>query len=306
MLVYLQNKPFPIIMAALALLVLQTSNGWAFFDQVRSTRDNGAGCSYISVPEEEAIPVNPAISLFTKTKASGVFDMGLLMLGLNHSKDELNSWNAGVSYRIDDTQAAGVQFNRLSFTSVYSENTFSAFYARKVLPKTGVYGRLKYLNKKYIEDEYTKIDPVFINNGYMKSAMTVDLGAVYSNEYYGAGVSILNITRPNMGLQDESIVPITVILGGHYYPSWRDSMLSAAFTKKEKTSEMGIGAEKWLSSKKLGLRIGTQFGDNNLFGITSGVSINIEDTRINYSINWPLSGVENTYGNQWIGLTLKF
>ncbi len=100
------------------------------------------------------------------------------------------------------------------FTGLYQENVFIFSYANDFFNDIfteeddtlyiGVNGKVLY--KSYIETGYTKDDPVF-SNGASKIGVSADIGLLYTlYDNFSAGMSVLNINSPDMGIYDVSRV----------------------------------------------------------------------------------------------------
>lgn len=106
------------------------------------------------------------------------------------------------------------------FTEPYQENTITFSYGNRILGLKDhrLYGgmNMKILHKSYKENDYTRFDPVF-SSGLSKMGLSFDIGFLYSIfNQLNLGLAFLNVNEPDMGLEDESRVPLILQTGIAY------------------------------------------------------------------------------------------
>lgn len=279
----------------------------AFFSGNLPARAQGLGGAFVGAAQPESLFVNPAATVFLREDENKwmFFDFSMIAAGLAQSAENLQEWNTGVVFGAGKDASAGISADRFALTGHYSETTIKASYARKILQKVSASVTAKQFIKEYIEDDYTRIDPVF-RDGLSKSAFSADVGAMYKSEYYGFGLSAENVIPADLGFQSQSMAPLTVTLGFHYLPVWRDTMITLDASYRERYSEISAGFEKWLLLRRFGIRGGFTAGDYKTMNITAGFSVNLNQIRLSYAILWPTSGLINTYGTHKLSVAGRF
>lgn len=233
---------------------------------------------------------------------------------------DLPAWVKRYLPDTSDYGAIGGGIANFSAGALYTENSLYFSYARSIedivqRPLTlGV--NLKILNKKYGSDIYTENaidfsgntygrDPVFAG-GYSKSALGIDVGALYRiNQHYDAGLLLRNLNTPDTGLSDSSRLPLHIKAGINYHDTERNVLVDTEYRAGDVTLAPGI--EKWLMARLIGVRAGLQIGSRDLANLSCGASYRSSDMfRIDYSFKLPLKGVRGTYGTHDVSLVVGF
>ncbi len=204
--------------------------------------------------------------------------------------------------------SAGIFYRKFSLSGAYEESTLGLSWGRVFgKKKKWSYGlSLKQLGEKYTQDSYTQIDPVFANGGSGSvSATSFDTGLIYNvipRVFIGA--SLLDMNQPNVGLAESEALPRTEKLGLGY----RHGTLEAGFdyTKRDSEYTMGTGFEKYMRDRKVAFRGGFVFGSGNLSRVTGGFGFNMNQARLDYSLEYPLNGVQEIMGNHRVSIVFKF
>ena len=164
-------KTFIIILAV--FLMLTTICYGAFTDKP-GARPIGLGGAYVAIADDiNSLFYNPAgLGRLYRTEITGVYDQQSVGLGVN-----LNYGYIGAIQPAGDLGIFGASVSQ-SYSELYREYIISLSYGTKITKKPLVYagGNIKSLSKKYIENSYTQIDPLFLNNGYSKTGISFDIG----------------------------------------------------------------------------------------------------------------------------------
>lgn len=211
------------------------------------------------------------------------------------------------------------------FTDLYQENVFTFSYGHQAVEFShhtfyaGV--SCKILHKKYAENGYTKIDPVFSDSS-SATGFSIDTGLLYRyRKRFSLGLSILNLNKPDMGLDETSRVPLDFNLGSAFDLShlrmlegvkWLNRLnVILGVEIREKDFRISPALEL-LFLKKFSVLGGMSFGENNFsqasFGLGFIKKLDMKKSLvINYSFVYYLNGAHQyTYGNHYIELGLKF
>jgi len=213
----------------------------------------------------------------------------------------------------------------------YGENKIGIHYGKSFLHNlfsVGVSGFL--FNKGYEHSQYTDNDPFFEQFGYKKSSFDFDLGlSVQPNRNLRIGLVAQNLMRSNMALdkQDSDLLPMVFGAGLSY--RWNKLFIAGdIYFENYEHSEQnnllyGIGFEYNLL-KKLSLRLGKdtynlvagfglklfskEWADNYFDPFSSTEFINIKGFNLvlDYCVQYPLSGINSSYGDHFLGVRLNF
>lgn len=188
----------------------------------------------------------------------------------------------------------GVALRNFSLAGAYQENTYYLSYARGVARRWSWGANLKFLQEKYIQDAYTKVDPVFATKSGI-GALSGDLGVLwnYRARFFWGG-SILDFNRPDVGLKQSERLPATYKTGLGY----KDMRTSGAVdvTQRNGKKRLGGGMERWLGRGKTALRVGLDMGEGAQFNTALGFSFRAAVFQIDYGFLFPLTGVSGTAG----------
>jgi nucleoid-associated protein YgaU len=199
----------------------------------------------------------------------------------------------------------GIGLKYFSLTDYYQESMYYLSYGRPVSSKWAWGISAKYLQEKYMIDKYLMESPVF---DYGKkdsvSAMSVDAGLLYNiaPRFY-AGLSVLDINQPDLGLKYEDRLPATVRTG----IAWREKGLSWALDAvyREKQWIYSTGFEKFIKDV-FGVRMGLGYGGRNYFNIAAGFSMNVSRVELDYAFQYPINGIKDTSGTHRMSLLFRF
>ncbi|MBN1384596.1 MAG: type IX secretion system membrane protein PorP/SprF [Elusimicrobia bacterium] len=294
----------------------------AFKDSGWGTRPCGMGGAFVAVADDANAPLwNPAgIKYLTRLEGNFMYaklyaGLDEVDLGLNYLSFVYPNLKVG-SLRIG---SLGVSWGNFISKSLYREDTVTLTYAKgmdELIPLKGISVgiNLKYLNHSYTLDKRTEDDPVF-EAGNSKGSITVDIGTLVKfnifNEDFSAGLSIKNITQPDVGLKTTDKVPLEWRTGLSYSMqnlsllNINETIFAVDISLRDDDINPHFGCENWFLRKKLGFR----FGANNR-EITTGFSYNKElfdklGFQFDYAFIWPLE-IKETWGSHRASISFRF
>ncbi|MDA3792114.1 MAG: type IX secretion system membrane protein PorP/SprF [Elusimicrobia bacterium] len=266
----------------------------------------------------ETIYYNPA----------GIVNAGTYQLATSYSrlfwgltdKSNLGKGYIGYIMPVNEKIGAGFAWHHFMLDNYYSEETFCFSGAYRVNDKLSAGLNLKLLNKNYASTPYTEssvdlntgqvspeINPVF-KNGYSKFGFTPDIGALYRFNYaHRVGLSLKNITLPDMALSDEDTdrLPLEIKTGYRYITGNMRVLVDLGYSADD--FNFYTGAENWFLGKTFAVRGGIGIGSRLYRNAALGASYRFNNTfKIDYAFNYPLAGIASTYGTHKLGFIVKF
>lgn len=162
---------------------------------------------------------------------------------------------------------------------------------------------LKYLQLIYGEDDYTRIDPVFIE-ATSKTAFDFDFGfIIFPIENLNMAIVLNNLNSADIGILEVSKVQPSIKFGVAYT---EESLRLSFETKQEKEkNKYSLGIEKSFLGEILSMRLGFGLGDKQYKKITTGFGTAIKSFSLDYALDYGLGGVENTGGTHYLTLSYK-
>jgi len=199
----------------------------------------------------------------------------------------------------------GVGMKYFSLVNYYQEAAYYLSYGRPVSNKWAWGISAKMLQEKYILDDYMKLSPVFnYGNKDSISAVSVDAGLLYNiSPRFFAGVSVLDLNQPNLGLEFQDLLPCTVRTG----LAWRDKGVAWALDAvyRDNLWYYSTGFEKFVCDI-FAARMGVAYGGNDSFNISMGFGLNLSRVELDYAFQYPIIGITNTSGTHRISLVFRF
>ena len=269
--------------------------------------------SLASDGDSSAIFANPAM-MAGGTRSDAYFGYTDMFSGLKGAAKMGSGFMTGAVPALGGVIGAGVA--TFDAKGLLSERTVSVGYAR-------ARGKLSYgLAGKFLHHSYdtdgdalAAQDPVF-SNGASASGFTIDAGAAYAvTEAIKVGLSVRNLTSPDVGLASEDRVPRTVQGGASWaVPAWtvgdrtiRGLKLTADVSKTDEEGQAGrihpsIGVEKLLSDGRVAFRAGVSETE-----FTGGVGVRFNDRMaFDYSLILRRNMLQDNLGTHSIGLRVAF
>ncbi len=199
---------------------------------------------------------------------------------------------------------AAFSWNNTNLTGAYSESSYSLSYATTVYHGIGAGLSLKYLRRAYTSDAYTAVDPLFLSNGYSKSALGADLGLFYRpRPNYALGLALKNFNKPDMGLGSSDRLPVEVHAGVSYLVRSSLLDLDAAFAGSD--YNFAAGAEYSFQSN-YALRLGFSSGNDSRRNVTLGLGAHFGMASFDYAFSLPISGIAGTIGSHRLAFSFRF
>lgn len=312
----------------LTVFLLLTAHGsrltvfGAFKDSGWGVRPAGMGGAFCAISDDANGPLyNPAgISQSEKKHLTlmyakpywgldlGKADLGLSFLSAVYPVENIGVFGAGAAQFTD-----GLTYNETA-VFVSCAKSMKDFF-KDFSPEVSLGLNIKYLYHSYDLDARTRGDPVFAG-GDSKGAFAVDAGifSVPVPEYIPelrAGVSVKNIGRPNIGLNDDDIVPLETRLGFAYDIGEKSGeeiliIFAADLSYRNKDMNAHLGAEARVMRRLLAFRLGgNQKELSGGFGVEYPVMKGSADICFDYSLAWPLY-IEDSSGSHRIALGVKY
>ena len=313
------------------LFMLQCLSAFAAFESTDLTAENVklGEASTSLVTGIGNIYNNPAGLAQLKKREVGILYSKMM---LNLEADDLTYLDLVAGYPLKKFTLAG-SFNRFS-SQLYFEQIFSLAGAVKFIDdkekavSLGI--RTKLLQIGYIRNDYTALDSLFIENGYNKFGVSLDLGLLYeSKNGFNFGLCFKNVNPPVMTLDaGGSGLPFVFNAGLSYlWNLWR--MQSGSFVKslllscdtsfKSEDYSLHFGAESALGSGEFMPGAGFVVGSGHLAYFTAGLSYRPRDSSADsksvfnhiqsvcYAFRFYLGGMSlGTYGDHFISMNFWF
>lgn len=197
----------------------------------------------------------------------------------------------------------GVGWNSLSLNNLYNESTIKFDYGFPIGKKIYMGVGVSSLKLRYGETDYTEINTVF-DNGYTKSGIGADFGAIYKGEWVNLGLSVLNINEPDVGLKYSNKVPRKISLGACI--KQRVLNLNIAGVLIENNYRIKTGVETWVFSRNIAVRGGLNIGSSKYRNAAVGLGYRDSWYEIDYSYTYPLSGISNMYGSHQLSFIYRY
>ncbi|MFH1259750.1 MAG: tetratricopeptide repeat protein [Elusimicrobiota bacterium] len=239
-------------------------------------------------------------------------EVGSMYSQLYYGLDDGSNWSnqsLAAAYPINKKNGLGLGWHGKDFSELYWENTFLAGYGYKIAKNLAVGINLKARQKKYGANEWVDLNPSFAAKRKI-TRFSSDLGFLLAAGESSWGVSVQDFTRPDVGLFDKTVLPMTVRLGYAYRVS-RSFKIASDWVSRKKDYEMNLGWENEFLGKMNGvcLRGGVSLGNDQYKQLSLGLGYLFNKffpLRLDYAFNYPLSGIEGTAGSHLFSLNMKF
>ena len=247
----------------------------AFIDNKVGTRPLGMGGAFVALADEPCAAMwNPA-GLAQLKQTEIVATYAALYTGLG--EDRLGHAYIGYTLPLKNSGALGINYIRLQ-SPLYRENTIVLSCSKRLrFLYLGLNAKGLFAN--FVENEYTKIDPLFRDNGLWTKAFSIDLGLLLNvKDVFSFGVFAQNLNQPNIALgeDEESIVPLELNAGIALRSLNVNPSLDFTFRNNKIRGKQDInfhfGLETWLLNNDIGLRAGA-----DLYELAVGASYSFKD-----------------------------
>ncbi|MBN1620974.1 MAG: LysM peptidoglycan-binding domain-containing protein [Endomicrobiales bacterium] len=274
----------------------------AFENNSYGARINSLAGAFVSVADDsQTVFVQPA-GLVNLERSEVSLSYGRLFWGLNDGSEIISPV---LSFGWPITQKIGVGFGykSIELINTYTERTIigSVAYRYKDIGSAGL--NLKSLGVAYKTDEYTRTDPV-LSNKKNKSAFDIDFG-IFCDKFapFSFGYTRGNILGADMGIKAKSKISGTDRIGVTYKEEGYMATLENVRIKSRDYFLLGI--EKMLWNNIMAFRFGVGWGNNEFRKITTGFGFDMKQYSFNYSLDYPLNGLEGIAGTHYLTVNFK-
>ena len=255
----------------LAFFCFCSEQVWALYsDTGMGARASGMGNVFTGV-------ANDSYALYYNPAGLGVVrNMGM---GSTYSKyysgmtDGTEIFEADLSIVIPDNKSGfGFYWQETGLRDYYSEDTLAVGYGFRPFNTLAAGFAVKMRSIGYALNDLTNFNNVFSVKG--KSALSLDAGLLYGvMPGVNAGLVVQDILQPNLGLLDDSIVPMTIRAGIAWYPIVKaraDLLICVDGSIANGKMIFSAGAEGWVISKTACVRAGYTTGSEGLSQVSGG------------------------------------
>ncbi|OGF51012.1 MAG: hypothetical protein A2231_11735 [Candidatus Firestonebacteria bacterium RIFOXYA2_FULL_40_8] len=310
---YLQSK----YILGLTLLLLLTVQMEAAFESLNvSARPIGMGGAFVAVSDDaNAILWNPAgLSQLKKIEITALYSK----IYWNLQDNDINRNFIGCVLPFGkNIGTAGLGWESFN-SSLYSENVILLSFSRSIFEGFSLGFNAKAMIKTYVSNDYTAIDPVFAG-GNSAYGVSFDLGMLYKmTKDLSVGVTVDNVNRPDIHLQDTDTVR-ALVKGGCslnlgsllFFKNMFATVELDYYRNANHDYKVAGGLEGWLFDKTFAVRAGGGIGNNSFAEIDAGMSWIVLKVslllQIDYAFKYSLNGsMDGTIGSHFIATTVKF
>lgn len=274
----------------------------SFEDNSGGARMRSLGGAFVAVADDsESLFVQPAGTVNIMYPEIS-FTYGRLFWGLSDDS-EITDGTFSAALPLSKNMAVGLGYKSTALKDAYSEQAVIANVSYRILKFIAAGVNLKYLGVKYGSDLYTQIDPVFAG-GYGKTGVDADAGILISPfDWLSIGYGKKNIIGSDLGLLDASPVTPQDYFGICYRE--KVFMMTGEMQKIDGNYRYIAGIEKSFIGDILRARFGMGWGDGNYRKVSTGIGVNFNEFVMDYSWEYPLSGIEQTTGTHYLTFTAK-
>ena len=320
----------PALVAALALLLAGPARA-AFLDLGAGARAPGLGDAFTALADDAyAIHYNPAgLAQIDRAQFSAAYSK--LYLGLTDGSD-LGSSQLVYAQPLAHGKngVLGFGWDRFSLSGLYTEQTLTASYGRRLWSGDSGAQLMAGLNLKYLTHSFAtpaeasnafnqgaatgQPDPV-LSGANSKSVPDEDLGLIYRfPRRFQLGLDIMHLTQPNVAFSGSDRLQREINLGLAYKSLWLSligELKSVPSADGGTDREAIFAAERYfptLDYGQFGLRGSLGFGLNNTDWkqMTVGASYRINKIQFDYAFVLPIGGVQAQSGSHRLSLTFHF
>jgi hypothetical protein len=297
-------------------------------DMGAGARASGMAEAFTAVADDaSALHYNPAgLSLMRRPELTAQY--GQFLNGLTDSSSvKANDVAYAHPLKAGDHGTAAVSYHNFKGADYFDDRLITLGYGRALNAAWSAGLALKQFHRAYQPNQYTanalddtgmasgQADPLFAKNGMNVDSYGVDAGLLRhfgKNNAHTAGLALLNVNRMDVSLGGNEKLPMTAALGVALRPSW--GVLSADVRRVKRLSgtadmDFALGAERMMSIGnvgKMGLRGGYSQGSRDFKTLTTGVSFEISNIRLDYSFGFAMGNLEQAQGTHRAALTVRF
>lgn len=292
-----------LILQVLSILFLITISriSYSAFTDKPGTRPIGIGGAFVGIADDiNSLFYNPAgLGRLKRTEVTAMYDQQYIGVG------NLNYGYLGLVLPIGDLGGFGFSISQ-SYYELYQEYIGILSYGTKISnnPLMFIGGNMKGFMKRYVANEYTRVDPYFSTYGYTKTGVGYDISTLlFITKRLSLGVMIENIGEPDMALSAGEKVGVNAKLGIAYKIGKITPVVEVNIKNKKVNGKQDInflGGVEYKLSDDIVLR-----GGGNLYNLSVGVSYNIGNPQFDYAFRYPITGLV-VYGSHAVQVTYKF
>lgn len=282
----------------------------AVADDVHSLYYNPAGLASLYRPEVTAYYARPFPGLSDQTKTAQTFVGAAMPI----PKD--GRWGG-----------LGVGYQEFRVDSLFKERTVTLAYGRSLFSDRLALGfGLKELDRIFGHTDDTENafsgtdpgnrtfseDPVF-QNGHQKSALGIDVGALYALvPRVRLGMSLENVNRPDLGLSQADSLPMVTRVGAVYdktYIKLSGEVSQRTSLAGQSDTRLHLGGERQWGFKRFGLlslRGGAGLGGRDYRQVNFGAGYEVSGLVLDYVFTIPLGAADDTGNEHNMSLSFKF
>lgn len=283
--------------------------GAAFELERPGARSAGMAGAFCAIADDtDALFSNPAGIAQLLLPTAGL-SYGRLLTGLDDGL--LSEGRLAYVQPLGDYGSVGGSWFQRSLQGLYQEDLWTIGYGL-ALDENDSYlvgAVLKVLQQRYLDPEAVATNPFFAGRT-SALAVTADVGGlVYLTDDLTAGLSLANLTQPNVSLSGAaSRVPFQVRAGA----GWRleDYLASVEALWRSGHYRLSLGGEAWWMRGIIASRVGLAVGDHELSEATVGFSLRLPQpawsAALEYALAIPLGGFSETGVTHLLNLSLTF
>lgn len=304
-----------VLIISLILFLFALPGESAFLGKV-GTRPLGMGGAFVGIADESSAFIwnTAGLAQMKQTEIVGTYDV--IYSGLGEGR--LVRAYVGYTHPLKNS-ALGINYIRLQ-SPLYRENTFAFSFSKKLrMLRNPLYlgVNVKGLFANFVENEYTKIDPLFQNSGLLTKNFGVDVGMLFiAGNLLSFGVFARNINQPNIALGEDKVNALPLELSAGI--AFRELKINPSFDftyrndkirgEQDINLHLGLETETFNNVK---LRTGA-----NLYELATGGSyyFNSQDVefQLDYAFRYPMPfnlnqvPIANTTGSHQFSLSFRF
>jgi hypothetical protein len=272
----------------------------------RSAGMAGAFCAIAD--DTDALFSNPAGMAQILAPTAGV-SYGRLLTGLDDG--QLSEGRVAYVHPLGDYGSVGGSWFQRSLQGLYQESLLAVGYGLAVDENNSylVGATLKILQQQYLDSEAIASNP-FFDSQTSAMAFTADVGGLaYLTDDITAGLSVANLTQPNLSLSGaESRVPLQIRAGAGW--RWEDYLASVEALWRSGHYRLSLGGEAWWVRGIIATRLGLALGDHELTEATVGFTLGLPQPAwsvgLEYALVIPLGGFSEAGVTHLLNLTMSF
>ena len=212
----------------------------------------------------------------------------------------------------------GAGFEKFSLDNLYSESTYIINYSKNMRDKWFAGGNLRILQKHYGSDDYTSnainsdgsasgaADPLFVGNGFDKTAFTLDAGLTRNFiDAWSLSSAVSFLTSPDTSLGGGYKRKPSLSVGAVYETGSLTVGETLRFSGGDYRADTGF--ERRLDNETLKVRGGLSTGSGELKLLSMGLGyLHLKKVSIDYAFIYPLSGIKDSGGRHRVSASFIF